>query len=57
MILSIREAAAHLGVGRNRVYELVARGQLPHLRIGKTIRIPTQPLAEWISARTEGSRP
>lgn len=54
LTLSVREAAGHLGIGRNRVYELIARGELPHLKIGRTIRIPSQPLAEWISARTEG---
>lgn len=55
LTLSVREAAAHLGIGRNRVYDLIRAGDLPHLRIGKTIRIPTEPLAAWIAARTEGS--
>lgn len=55
MTLSVREAADHLGVGRNTVYELVARRELPHLRIGRTIRIPTESLAAWIAARTLGT--
>lgn len=55
LTLSVREAAAHLGIGRNRVYDLIRAGDLPHLRIGKTIRIPTETLAAWIAARTEGS--
>lgn len=55
MTLSVREAAQQLGVGRNRVYDLIRAGDLPHLRIGKTIRVPTEHLAAWIAARTEGN--
>ena len=55
MTLSVRETADPLGVGRNTVYDLIRAGDLPHLRIGRSIRIPRQQLAAWIAARTEGS--
>lgn len=55
MTISVREAAGHLGVSRNTVYDLIRSGDLPHLRIGTRIRIPTQPLRDWIADRTEGS--
>ncbi len=55
MTLSVRETADHLGVGRNTVYDLIRAGDLPHMRIGRTIRVPRQQLAAWIAARTEGS--
>lgn len=54
LTLSVREAATHLGVSRNTVYDLIRAGDLPHLRIGNRLRIPTQPLHEWITARTKG---
>lgn len=55
LTLSVREAATHLGVSRNTIYDLIRAGDLPHLRIGNRLRIPTQPLQDWITARTEGS--
>lgn len=55
LTLSVREAAAHLGVSRNTVYDLIRADALPHLRIGNRLRVPTQPLRDWIAARTEGS--
>jgi excisionase family DNA binding protein len=39
-VLKVREAAAILRVGRNQLYAAVARGELPAIRIGRTIRIP-----------------
>jgi excisionase family DNA binding protein len=43
-VLTVREAAAILRVGRNQLYQAVERGQLRAVRIGRSIRIPTQAL-------------
>lgn len=51
---TVADVAEHLAIGRNRVYDLIAAGELPHLRIGRTIRVPADHLAAWIAARTEG---
>lgn len=50
-VLTAREAAALLRVGRNQLYEAVARGEIPALRIGRTIRIPTTTLLELLATR------
>jgi excisionase family DNA binding protein len=39
-VLTVEEAAAFLGIGRNAAYEAVARGEIPAIRIGRSIRIP-----------------
>lgn len=52
---TVTEAAHALRLGRNRVYDMVAAGELPALRIGKSIRIPAVHLHDWITAHTEGS--
>ena len=44
-VLTVREVAAILRVGRNQLYQAVARGELPAVRIGRTIRIPKAALA------------
>jgi len=47
-VLTAREAAAILRVGRNQLYQAVARGQLPAVRIGRTIRIPKHALLDLL---------
>ena len=38
LLLRINEAADVLGIGRTTVYELVANGELPVVRIGRSVR-------------------
>jgi excisionase family DNA binding protein len=47
-VLTAREAAAILRVGRNQLYQAVARGQLGAVRIGRSIRIPKQALLDLL---------
>jgi excisionase family DNA binding protein len=59
LLLRIPEAAARLGLGRSTVYELIQAGELPVVRIGKSVRIPSSRLEAWVElqARTaEGSQ-
>lgn len=48
LLLTPPEAAALIGIGRTRVYDLIARGVLPSLRIGRSVRVPVEGLREWI---------
>jgi excisionase family DNA binding protein len=49
-VLTVREAAAILRVGRNQLYQAVARGEVGAVRIGRSIRIPTQALLDLLAA-------
>jgi excisionase family DNA binding protein len=53
-VLDLVEAAALLGVGRTTAYKLVHDGQWPTpvLRLGRLIKIPTQPLLELLAGAT-----
>jgi excisionase family DNA binding protein len=42
LLLTVNEAAAILRVSRAFVYELVARGDLPALHLGRRILIPRE---------------
>jgi excisionase family DNA binding protein len=42
------EAAEALGISRTRIYELLAKGVIPSVRIGGSIRIPVDRLRAWI---------
>jgi excisionase family DNA binding protein len=42
------DAGRALGLGRNAIYEAVARGDVPSIRIGKRILIPRAALAKLL---------
>ncbi len=46
--LSVHQAANVLGLSRAATYEAVRRGQLPSLRIGRRILIPTRRLIDML---------
>jgi excisionase family DNA binding protein len=49
-VLTAREAAAILRIGRNQLYQAVARGELGAIRIGRSIRIPRQALLALLAS-------
>ena len=51
MLLRPAEAAEAIGVSRSRMYELLASGELPSIRVGRTVRVPVAALQAWIAER------
>jgi excisionase family DNA binding protein len=49
-VLTVREAAAILRVGRNQLYQAIGRGELGAVRIGRSIRIPKHALLDLLAA-------
>ena len=60
LLLRPAEAAEAIGIGRSKVYELLASGDLPSIRIGGVIRVPVTSLHAWIERQLaeggEGTR-
>lgn len=50
LLLSPVEAAAHLSLGRSKIYELMRLGQLRSVKIGGCRRIPRAALAEFVAS-------
>ena len=48
LLLRPVEAAEAIGIGRSKVYELLASGELPSIRIGGSVRVPVAALHAWI---------
>ena len=48
MLLKPSEVTKVLGIGRSLVYELIAQGQIPSVRLGRCIRVSSASLEEWI---------
>ena len=40
LVWSVEEAGRLLGISRAHAYELVARGELPHVRLGRRVVVP-----------------
>jgi excisionase family DNA binding protein len=48
LLLRPTEAAEVIGLGRSKIYELLATGELPSIRIGSSVRVPVDALRAWI---------
>ena len=51
LLLSVPEVAKTLGLGRTKVYELIACEGLPVVRFGRAVRVPVASLQQWIEQR------
>ena len=47
-VLSVSEVAEYLGVGKNRIYELLNEGKLKGFRMGSTWKISRMALENYI---------
>lgn len=47
-VLTVEEGARFLRIGRNQLYDAIGRGEVPHRRIGKTIRLSRTVLLRWL---------
>ena len=50
-LLTVKDVAKRLAVGRTTVYELISHGGLRTVKIGRARRIPESALEEWIAER------
>jgi excisionase family DNA binding protein len=53
LTMTVTEAAQRLGISRAHAYELVTRGELPSLRLGRRIVIPIRPLEALLNNATD----
>jgi excisionase family DNA binding protein len=53
-LLTVEGVARRLQVGESTVYALCKRGEVPHVSIQRSIRIPADELARWLQVRRRG---
>ena len=51
LLLSIAEAAEMLSVARSKAYAMVLSGELPAVRLGKSVRVPVRALNEYVERK------
>jgi excisionase family DNA binding protein len=56
LVYSVSEAAALLGISRAFAYELVARGDLPVIRLGRRRLVPRVALRDFVEGGSTGDQ-
>ena len=54
-VLTPREVAAFLSIGRDKTYRMLAAGEIPSVRLGRTYRTPRRALEEWLARQAAKS--
>lgn len=49
--LTVAEAARRIGIGRTKLYEYVASGEIASVKIGSLRRIPAEAVNEFLASR------
>jgi excisionase family DNA binding protein len=49
-VLTVGEAAKLLRIGRNALYNAIGRGEVPHVRVGKSIRLSRAALMRFLES-------
>jgi excisionase family DNA binding protein len=57
LLLTAREAAAAMSISLRTLWTLTASQQVPHIRVGRSVRYPTDALQQWIEAKQKGGEP
>jgi excisionase family DNA binding protein len=57
LLLRIPEVAETLGIGRTKIYEMIATGELPTVRVGRAVRISISTLQKWVEEREQQNVP
>lgn len=51
LLLRVDEAATATGISRAKLFELIASGDLPSIKVGRARRIPVDALKAWIAGQ------
>lgn len=55
-VLTVPEAAEFLKIGRTQLYDAISRGEIPHRKIGRSIRLSRGALVAWLAAPCNAPR-
>lgn len=56
LALRARDAARLLGISERSLWSLTKCGDVPHVRIGRTVTYPVEALRAWLKKRSKGGR-
>lgn len=56
ILLRPAKAAQVADISRSVAYDLIARGEWPSIKVGRSLRVPVKDLLEWVEANKRPSR-
>jgi excisionase family DNA binding protein len=54
LLLTPRDAAAALSISPRKLWGMTASGEIPHVRLGRSVRYPLDELHRWIAGQQRG---
>ena len=54
LLLSSEQAAEALAISPRKLWGMTASGEIPHVRLGRSVRYPIKDLQRWIEEHTKG---
>ncbi len=51
-IMTVKEVAAYLQISRAKIYMLISRNQIPHIKILRNVRVRESDLVKWLEKQT-----
>jgi excisionase family DNA binding protein len=54
LLYKIEASAGALGIGRSKMFELITRGEIETVQIGRSRRVPAQALEDYVARLREG---
>jgi excisionase family DNA binding protein len=57
LLLTPEDAAEALSIGRSKLYELLATGELASIRLGGCRRVPTEAIRHFVAQLSQASAP
>lgn len=55
MLLTAQELVELTGLSRSKVYEMIATGELPSIRTGRSVRVSLAAYRRWINQRDDAT--
>ena len=52
-ILTVPEVSAYLKISKSKIYYLVSKQEIPHLKIGRNVRIRQKDLQRWMERQVK----
>ncbi len=53
LLLKVEAAAKLLSLGRTKMYALIASGEVPAIRLGRSVRVSRTVLRQWVEDRSK----
>lgn len=52
-VFTIPEVAAYLKISKSKIYYLISREEIPHLKLGRNVRIRESDLQKWLDRQAK----